>query len=797
MSSSAVAIRAEGLSKVYRLYDRPVDRLKQMLARGRRRYGREFHALQDVSFDLRRGEVLGLVGRNGAGKSTLLQMICGTLTPSAGRVTVAGRVAALLELGAGFNPDFTGRENVFLNAAILGLSREEIDARYEDIVAFSGIGEFIHQPVKVYSSGMYVRLAFSIAISVDPDILIIDEALSVGDGEFARKSFDRIMQLKERGATILFCSHSLFQIESLCSTAIWLHGGRIAASGDPKRIVTAYQAFLDEEESVAAGRDQNAVVVPQGHARLTRIRVADRDVPSSARPVLLHSLRDTLHIEAEFASDPKLPVPSFAVTLHTPDQRIVASAGAWNDGIELQRDTVGRGRVGVRFPGLALLKGRYTASVYLFCERGLHQYDVANHVATIEVRQDGIEQGVVHLPHEWQVSDVPHAHPRPQVGSGSGSVLGDPLSQLADIVARLPIGETLPRDVADRLEEAPGGRALLGRFGFVHDEAADRWLLERRPRWRLAWATRGERVQWMRLFRKAFGDDMPDALWDWKYPGDGPVGTAVYRDDEMVAFYGGMSRRIRYLGTEAMAVQIGDVMVSPSERGVMTRSGPFQMAAATFLEQRIGFGRPFLLGFGFPTSKAMRLAERLSLYAQVDSLVELRWPAAGRTRSWHTSARSVTARELAVVDTLWSEMADALHDAIIGVRDAAAITRRYLEHPAHRYHVLLVRQRLVRTPLGVVILRDRVEEGVEVVDFVAPPERFPALLDVARRFAHRLGRESTFAWITASHASALEVADAQRMPLGLAIPANVWSPGPGAEELRDRWWLMAGDTDFR
>ena len=179
--SFSPAIHAQQLGKTFQLYDRPIDRLKQMVARGDKRYYREFAALHDVSFELQKGDVLGLVGRNGAGKSTLLQLICGTLTPSAGQVAVRGRIAALLELGAGFNPDFTGRENIYLNASILGLSKAEIDERYDAIVDFSGISDFIHQPVKTYSSGMYVRLAFSIATSVDPDILVIDEALSVGD----------------------------------------------------------------------------------------------------------------------------------------------------------------------------------------------------------------------------------------------------------------------------------------------------------------------------------------------------------------------------------------------------------------------------------------------------------------------------------------------------------------------------------------------------------------------------------------------------------------------------------------
>ena len=209
-SDMPFAIRANQLGKEFALFEKPIDRLKQYFFMGRRQYGRRFQALSDISFSLPKGQVLGLVGDNGAGKSTLLQIVCKTLMPTSGSVEIHGRVAALLELGAGFNSEFSGRENIYLNASVLGLTLNEINERYESIVEFSGIREFIEQPVKTYSSGMYVRLAFSVATCVDPDILVIDEALSVGDGAFARKSFDRIMELKSSGTTILFCSHSMY-----------------------------------------------------------------------------------------------------------------------------------------------------------------------------------------------------------------------------------------------------------------------------------------------------------------------------------------------------------------------------------------------------------------------------------------------------------------------------------------------------------------------------------------------------------------------------------------------------------
>ncbi|MEG0004088.1 MAG: ABC transporter ATP-binding protein, partial [Comamonas sp.] len=225
--SSDFAIDASGLSKRYPLYNNPSDRLMSLLWGRKQTQEQSFWALQDVNLQVARGEVVGLVGRNGAGKSTLLQLLCGTIPASSGALRVQGRVAALLELGAGFNPDFTGIENIFMNGAILGMKRQEIEQRLDEIVEFADIGDFIHKPVKTYSSGMYVRLAFAVATSTDPDILIIDEALSVGDGAFARKSFDRIMRLKEAGKTIFFCSHSMYQVEALCARAIWMEKGRV------------------------------------------------------------------------------------------------------------------------------------------------------------------------------------------------------------------------------------------------------------------------------------------------------------------------------------------------------------------------------------------------------------------------------------------------------------------------------------------------------------------------------------------------------------------------------------------
>lgn len=247
---SDLAIKVSNVSKHYQVYEKPVDRLKQSLLRGKRKYYTEFKALDNISFEVKKGETVGIIGRNGSGKSTLLQMICGTLTPTSGEVKVHGRVAALLELGAGFNPEFTGRENVYMNASILGLSKQETDAKYDDIVAFADIGEYIGQPVKTYSSGMYVRLAFSVIAHADADILIIDEALSVGDAFFVQKCMRFLRNFMKQG-TILFVSHDTGAVVNLCDKAILLDSGLVKMSGTPKDVSEKYleSMYIEKADS--------------------------------------------------------------------------------------------------------------------------------------------------------------------------------------------------------------------------------------------------------------------------------------------------------------------------------------------------------------------------------------------------------------------------------------------------------------------------------------------------------------------------------------------------------------------
>ncbi len=254
--SSEIAIQVQNLSKCYQIYGTPRDRLKQfilprlrrMMAKSPKQYFTEFWALKDVSFEVKKGETVGIIGRNGSGKSTLLQMICGTLNPTSGSIQTHGRIAALLELGSGFNPEFTGRENIYMNAAVLGLTKDEVDNRLDSIASFADIGQFIEQPVKMYSSGMMVRLAFAVQAQIDPDILIVDEALSVGDAKFQAKCFERLRQLKENGTSILLVTHSSEQIVTHCSNAILLENGMQLETGEPRHVVNRYMDLLFGKE---------------------------------------------------------------------------------------------------------------------------------------------------------------------------------------------------------------------------------------------------------------------------------------------------------------------------------------------------------------------------------------------------------------------------------------------------------------------------------------------------------------------------------------------------------------------
>lgn len=363
--------------------------------------------LRPLDLDIGHGEVVGVVGVNGAGKSTLLKLIAGTSSPTTGQVVLDGQVCALLELGAGFHPEMSGRDNIFLGGAVAGLSAEKIELLVEEIINFSGLAEVIDQPVKTYSSGMNMRLAFSVATAVDPDILILDETLSVGDGNFAKKSFDRIMGFKDAGKTILFCSHSMYQVQAICNRALWLDHGHLRMDGDPAEVLSAYTEFMAEMAAPTVSSAKNTADDPagvtRGETRLRRVQVCSDGV--SGNRLSVRSGATTVSVVVEFASDPRLPSPVIGVVIVGANGQAVTSASSLNDGWSPARKANGEGVARISFPAFALLKGAYWVHVYLLCEQGLHIFDKARMVAELVVTQTTLEQGVVSLGRSWDQPD--------------------------------------------------------------------------------------------------------------------------------------------------------------------------------------------------------------------------------------------------------------------------------------------------------------------------------------------------------------------------------------------------------
>ena len=404
------AITLRGVTKRYRHYPRPFDRLLEVVT------GHSHHderiVLKPIDLDIAEGEVLGVIGLNGAGKSTLLKLIAGTLPPTSGTVVVDGRISALLELGTGFHPEMTGRSNVLMSCAVSGIGISDAKSLYREIVEFAGLSEqTMDQPVKTFSSGMVARLAFSVATAVEPEVLIVDELLSVGDGVFARKSFDRVMDFRRSGKTMLFCSHSMYQVEAICDHVIWLNEGEVKLEGEPAGVVVAYKAFVDgisEDHFASADRSaEKGAIANNIHANTaarTRILNVEVSAGGAVGDVLgVVSGVSDVTLSVRFASDPALPCPSVAVRISDSVERTVTSLGSFNDGVQLARRRDGCGQVEITLPQFPLLKGQYWVTVVLLSEDGIHVYDSARMVAELKVEQRGLEQGVVSVPRKWRV----------------------------------------------------------------------------------------------------------------------------------------------------------------------------------------------------------------------------------------------------------------------------------------------------------------------------------------------------------------------------------------------------------
>ena len=402
-----------------------------------------FHALHPLSLQVGKGQSLGIVGLNGAGKSTLLQLAAGTLTPSTGQVVSHGRVAALLELGSGFNPEATGRENIYLYAATMGMGRAQVEERLDSIIAFSGLSDALDMPVKTYSSGMQVRLAFSVATSVDPDILIVDEALSVGDGVFAKRSFDRVMQLREQGTALLLCSHAMFHVDLFCERTLWLEKGALRDSGPTGVMLPRYQEYLDNENNVttpparpaamnvagavyvgpsgfagsvgSVGAEAVSVVQPdevvseplQGmvsaqHPELVKLRRAQVMLDGVAGKELHgHSGQSDLTVDIFLQVSQQEPHPRAAVVLSSDTGKIIGSTLSAPGAIRAA-DAHGHASVRFHLPALPLNKGRYRVGVYLLCSNGRYVYEWTDPFAHITLSAQGSHQGPWLMPGQWQ-----------------------------------------------------------------------------------------------------------------------------------------------------------------------------------------------------------------------------------------------------------------------------------------------------------------------------------------------------------------------------------------------------------
>jgi lipopolysaccharide transport system ATP-binding protein len=394
----APAVAVESLSKTYRVYSSPWDRLREALT-GRPRH-REFRALDGVTFELPKGEGLAVIGENGAGKSTLLKVLAGITTPTAGSVRVAGKVASILELGSGFHPELTGRQNIVLNAAMLGLSQEEIREKMPAILGFSELGEFIDQPVKVYSTGMSMRLGFAIATQVDPEVLIIDEALSVGDGYFQKKCMDRLVAFVERGGTLLFCSHAMYYVSAFCQRALWLRNGRPEALGPVLDVVREYESFLLAKTEAAPAEAPSEAGEPAaaGPARLTDVRVVDPR--GLAGPEALFEAEAPWELEVEWeARDPSLAF-HLGVGVNRVDGVEVLSFATHLDGLP-PRSGGGRYRARLALPKLPLVKGDFALYVFLLDEEGLHVYDQRLIRRAFGIRSAAYAFGLVRADHAW------------------------------------------------------------------------------------------------------------------------------------------------------------------------------------------------------------------------------------------------------------------------------------------------------------------------------------------------------------------------------------------------------------
>lgn len=393
-----IAVRADDVSKHYDMYRRPIDRLIEMVTRRPRHVS--FPALENVSFEVEKGETVGIIGQNGAGKSTLLKLLCSVTRPSSGTLSTHGTIASILELGTGFHPEFTGRDNAALNAAILGLTAAQVRERLPLILEFSELGSFVDRPVKTYSSGMYMRLAFSVAVNVNPDILIIDEALAVGDGHFQKKCIDKIREFQEAGKTILFCSHALYYVSSICRRTMWLDRGRVMRYGPSLDVVHDYETFLLERDRQLPATTEDALVEPAARtpARFREIVVCDRDGMPRDKFARGEDIHVRIRVEAE---NPRQPVHVLVGIHRSADDLQCFAVGTHADGLA---PLEGRNEYEVvaRLRDVPLLRGDYSIIAFVGDENAMTVFDRRDIRPAFSMTGDRFEIGLLAVDHDWE-----------------------------------------------------------------------------------------------------------------------------------------------------------------------------------------------------------------------------------------------------------------------------------------------------------------------------------------------------------------------------------------------------------
>ncbi|MFO0984380.1 MAG: ABC transporter ATP-binding protein [Planctomycetota bacterium] len=398
------AIRTQNLNKKYRLYASAADRLRELAARGRRKLHREVWALRDINLQVEKGSSLGVVGSNGAGKSTLLKILAGTTQQTAGTFEVRGTVASLIELGTGFHAGFTGRQNIYLSAAIIGLRRQEIKSKLGEIIDFSELGPFIDAPVRTYSSGMVMRLGFSVATAVDPDVLMIDEILAVGDLHFQKKCIDRIFELKSRGKSILLCSHSLYDVRQVCETAVWLRDGMLQRFGDAALVTHAYAEY--ERSRFRGGRPASAVADAQRHQdradstpRIGRVRIVNQRSES----ISVAHLGDDIAFEMDYTVPPDCKPLTLGLGFFRADGIPIATMGTHLMGVAVPI-APGEYTARVMLPHIRLMHGEFHVQGYLVDDKAMHFYDHAMVSQPLVIEQTTKEVGMFLMDHQWSIT---------------------------------------------------------------------------------------------------------------------------------------------------------------------------------------------------------------------------------------------------------------------------------------------------------------------------------------------------------------------------------------------------------